>query len=44
MGEPKYAALGLEYQMQNGPLPERDEAQCFVDELISGGISASLGG
>lgn len=44
LGEPKYAALGLEYQMQNRPLPERDEAQGFVDELISCGISASLGG
>jgi pyruvate formate lyase activating enzyme len=44
LGAPKYAALGLEYKMQNGPLPEHDEAQRFVDELISCGISASLGG
>jgi glycyl-radical enzyme activating protein len=44
LGAPKYAALGLEYKMQNMPLPERDEAQRFVDELISCGIRASLGG
>ena len=44
LGAPKYAALGLEYKVQNGPLPERDVAQRFVDELISCGIRASLGG
>jgi len=44
MGEPKYAALGREYPMQNRSLPERNEAQGFVDELISCGFGASLGG
>ena len=44
LGEPKYAALGREYPMRNAPLPERNEAQAFVDELIKCGFGASLGG
>jgi pyruvate formate lyase activating enzyme len=44
LGEPKYAALGMEYPMRNAPLPERNEAQDFVDELIRCGFGASLGG
>lgn len=44
MGEPKYAALDIEYPMHNGPLPERNEAQGFVDELVNCGFGASLGG
>lgn len=44
LGEPKYAALDIEYPMQNGPLPERNEAQRFVNELVKCGFSASLGG
>jgi pyruvate formate lyase activating enzyme len=44
MGEPKYAALDKEYPMQNGSLPERKEAQGFVDELLNCGFGASLGG
>jgi len=44
MGEPKYAALGREYPMQNGSLPERNEAQGFVHELVNCGFGASLGG
>lgn len=44
MGEPKYAALGKEYPMRNAPLPERNEAQDFVDELKKCGFDASLGG
>lgn len=44
MGEPKYAALDIEYPMQNGSLPERNEAQGFVDELVNYGFGASLGG
>jgi pyruvate formate lyase activating enzyme len=44
VGEPKYAALGREYPMRNAPLPERNKAQVFVDELIKCGFGASLGG
>lgn len=44
LGEPKYAALGREYPMRNAPLPERREAQVFVDELLRCGFRASLGG
>lgn len=44
VGEPKYAALGKEYPMRNTPLPERNEAQVFVDELVKCGLGASLGG
>lgn len=44
LGEPKYAALGKEYPMRNTPLPERNEAQTFVDELVKCGLGASLGG
>ena len=44
LGGPKYAALGREYPMQNRSLPERNEAQGFVNELINCGLGASLGG
>ncbi len=44
LGEPKYAALGKKYPMHNAPLPERNEAQVFVDELVKCGLGASLGG
>jgi glycyl-radical enzyme activating protein len=44
LGEPKYAALGKEYPMHGAQLPERNEAQGFVDELVRCGIRASLGG
>ena len=44
LGGPKYAALGREYPMQNRSLPERNEAQGFVDELVRCGFGASLGG
>lgn len=44
LGEPKYAALGKKYPMHNAPLPERNEAQVFVDELVRYGFGASLGG
>ncbi|MHC4099145.1 MAG: hypothetical protein ACYSU3_24200 [Planctomycetota bacterium] len=44
MGEPKYTALDIEYPMQNASLPERNEAQGFVDELVNCGFAASLGG
>jgi glycyl-radical enzyme activating protein len=44
LGEPKYAALGMEYPMRGAQLPERNEAQGFVDELVRCGIRASLGG
>lgn len=44
LGEPKYAALGKEYPMCGAQLPERDEAQGFVDELARCGLRASLGG
>lgn len=44
LGEPKYAALGKEYPMRGAQLPERNEAQGFVDELVRCGIRASLGG
>jgi pyruvate formate lyase activating enzyme len=44
VGEPKYAALGMEYPMRNTSLPERNEAQDFVDELQRCGLGASLGG
>jgi len=43
LGEPKYAALGKKYPMHNAPLPERNEAQVFVDELVRCGFGASLG-
>lgn len=44
VGEPKYAALGKEYPMRGAQLPERNEAQAFVDELVRYGLRASLGG
>ena len=44
VGEPKYAALGKEYPMRNAGLPERNEAQTFVDELVRCGLKAALGG
>ncbi len=44
LGEPKYAALGKEYPMRGAQVPERDEAQAFVDELAKCGLRASLGG
>jgi len=44
VGEPKYAALGKEYPMVGAQLPERNEAQAFVDELVKCGLRASLGG
>lgn len=44
LGEPKYAALGREYPMRGAQLPERDEAQSFVETIVKCGIRASLGG
>jgi pyruvate formate lyase activating enzyme len=44
LGEPKYAALGKEYPLRGAQLPERNEAQGFVDELVKCGLQASLGG
>jgi pyruvate formate lyase activating enzyme len=44
LGEPKYAALGMEYPMRGAQLPERDEAQGFVEKIVRCGIRASLGG
>lgn len=44
LGEPKYAALGKEYPMSGVKLPDREESQRFVDELVRCGLKASLGG